>query len=98
MAKVTVTGSTQEEKLIGGNLHIEDFLEKRGNSKLPEVVKSPSLMVMSCNLIEILRLREELIQRIHETDELSIIYKQQLKHCNKDSFKLVLTDSINFDT
>ena len=56
------------------------------------------MMIMSCNLLEVLRLREELIHRIYETDILSIIYKAQLKHVNKDNFKLVLTDSINFDT
>ena len=61
LAKIAVTGQSQEERLIGGNLHIEDFLEKRGNSDLPEIVKSPSLMLMLCNLVEVLRLREELI-------------------------------------
>jgi len=32
MAKITVVASTSEEKLIGGNLHIEDFMEKKGSS------------------------------------------------------------------
>lgn len=59
---------------------------------------SPSLMIMSCNLVEALRLREEIIQKIHETDVLSTIYKHQLSNANKGSTKLVLGDSINFDT
>ena len=66
---------TLEEKLIGGNIHIEDFMEKKGKSTLPEVVNQPSMMILSCNLIEVLRLREELIKSIHESDVLSIIYK-----------------------
>lgn len=41
-----------------------------------KIVKSPSLMIMSCNLIEALRIREEIIQKIYETDVLSVIYKK----------------------
>ena len=90
LAKKTITGETQEEKLIGGNLNIEDLLEKKADQAKPEVVKGPSMMIMACNLIEVVRLREELVQRIHETDILSLAYKQQLKSVNKDSFKLIL--------
>lgn len=32
LAKRTVVSLSQEEKLIGGNLHIEDFMEKKGKS------------------------------------------------------------------
>ena len=47
------------------------------------------MLTMGCNLVEVVRLREELIHRIHEVDVLSVIYKQQLKLVNKDSFKLI---------
>jgi hypothetical protein len=57
-------------------LHIEDFLEKKADAAKPEIVKAPSMMIMSCNLIEIIRLREELVQKMHETDLLSIAYKE----------------------
>jgi hypothetical protein len=56
------------------------------------------MLIMSCNLLEVIRLREELIQRIHETDILSMVYRHQLKITNKDSFKLILQDAITFDT
>lgn len=46
--------------------------EQEKSNHLP----TPSLLTMSCNLVEVLRLREELISRIHETDLLSIIYKR----------------------
>jgi hypothetical protein len=36
----------------------------------------PSLMVMTCHLVETLRLREEIISKVHESDILSIIYKR----------------------
>lgn len=90
MAKITVVAATSEEKLIGGNLNIEDFMEKKGSSQLPEVVNQPTMLNMACNIFEAIRLREELIRQVHESDTLSIIYKSQLKIVNKDSFKLVL--------
>ena len=31
-----------------------------------KVVRSPSMMKMACNILEVMRLREELIQRITE--------------------------------
>lgn len=37
-------------------------------------INPPSMMIMSCNMLEVLRLREEIIQRVHETDLLSIVY------------------------
>lgn len=61
------------------------------------LLPTPSLLSMSCNLVEIIRLREELIAKINESDILSIIYKRQLALVNKSNTKLVLSDSINFD-
>ena len=99
MAKVTITSQTAAEKLIGGRLDVEDLLEKKPDAdKQTDVVNSPSMLVLCCNMMEVIRLKEELVQRIHETDLLSITYKQQLKLVNKDSFKLVLNDPINFET
>jgi len=40
-----------------------------------KTVKAPSMMRMCCNLLEVLRLREELIQRLHESAVLKHIYK-----------------------
>lgn len=37
-------------------------------------VKAPSMMLMSCNLVEVLRLREEIVLRMHETNILAKIY------------------------
>jgi hypothetical protein len=77
---------------------LDELLEKKADTPKPEIVKAPSMLVMSCNLVEVLRLREELILRLHETDILSFTYKQQLKCVNKDSFKLFLSDSLPFET
>ena len=67
------------------------------SDKEEDPMPSPSLMIMCCNLTEVLRLREEIIAKIHETDILSVIYKKQLSLANKGSIKLMLSDSINFD-
>jgi hypothetical protein len=56
------------------------------------------LLVLACNTIEVLRLRNELIKIVHETDELAEIYKDQLAITNKASSKLVQQDAIPFDT
>lgn len=40
-------------------------------------------MVMSCNLLEVIRLREELIRAAHETEVLWSIYERQLESCGK---------------
>jgi hypothetical protein len=37
-------------------------------------VQAPSMMRLCCNMIEVLRLREELIQRLHETALLKQLY------------------------
>jgi len=42
----------------------EELSEKRE-------VKAPSMMLMSCNLLEVLRLREEIVLRMHETNILT---------------------------
>jgi hypothetical protein len=69
-----------------------DMLFNSDKDSDEKVVKSPSLMVMSCNLIEALRIREEIIQKIYETDVLSVIYKKQLTLAGKGSTKLMLLD------
>ena len=42
-----------------------------------KAIKSPSLLVMACNTMEILRMRQELIKILHENDELTEIYSAQ---------------------
>jgi len=51
---------------------IEDVLEaeKAGHNK----VNGPSMLKMACNIMEVNRLREQLIRSVHETSILSAIY------------------------
>ena len=58
-------------------------------------VKSPSMMRMCCNMLEVLRLREELIQRMHETFILKEIYSQQCRVAGKQ-VKIDFSDAIQF--
>jgi len=62
-----------------------------------KVVEAPSMMKMVCNIIEVLRLREELIQRAHETSVLTKIYVTQATLANKNK-AVVHPDSITFST
>jgi len=44
-----------------------------------KIVKVPSILLMCCNLYEVIRLREEIILRMHESRVLGQIYSNQ---CN----------------
>ena len=97
LAKVSVTGSSFDPMLGGDSKEkksdpLMDMLFNSDKDSDEKVVKSPSLMIMSCNLIEALRIREEIIQKIYETDVLSVIYKKQLTLAGKGSTKLMLLD------
>jgi hypothetical protein len=66
LAKLSVT--EKFDSTLGGNSKdkkssdpLMDLLFNADKDSDENVVKSPSLMVMSCNLIETLRLREEII-------------------------------------
>lgn len=61
-------------------------------------IQSPSLLIFSCNIIEVHRLRSLLIQLIFETDILSNVYSYQLKKCDRPTEKLVGAPSTTFDT
>jgi hypothetical protein len=66
LAKLAVTGSSFDP-LLGGESKekksdpLMDMLFNSEKDSDEKQVKSPSLMVMSCNLIEAMRLREEII-------------------------------------
>ena len=54
----------------GSDSETEEDREKR------TTVKSPPMMRMACNIMEVIRLREELIERINETNILAKIYER----------------------
>jgi len=37
------------------------------------------MLVLACNIVEVLRLRSELIKIVHENDELAEVYIEQLR-------------------
>jgi len=64
LAKLAVTGSSFDPLLGGESKEKDPLMDMLFNSEKDsdeKKVKSPSLMVMSCNLIEAMRLREEII-------------------------------------
>ena len=61
-------------------------------------VKSPSMMVMACNILEVVRLREDLIRVAHESDLLWQVYELQLEACQKQKEPRVQQGNNAFDT
>lgn len=81
IAKLAVTKDYKEKSnkiLINDNSSNAIFGLESGRSSIDgkTQVQGPSLLIMSCNLTETLRLREEIIHKVHECDLLSIIYKR----------------------
>lgn len=101
LAKLAVTEVASPEKPGGGAAGAKkddiDKLFKFDLEDKEKQVKGPSKLRMSCNIVEVVRLREEVIQRIYETDILSCVYKKQLQMLGKGGTKLMLLDQINFD-
>jgi hypothetical protein len=56
------------------------------------------MLQLACNTVEALRLRQDLIQLVHETDILSQVYTEQLARTGKSAWKLVGRDAILFET
>lgn len=61
-AKVAVTKDAQEIKKRNEK---ELFQFESDEDEKKKRVESPSLLIMCCNLVEALRLREEIIHRVH---------------------------------
>jgi hypothetical protein len=80
LAKLAVTGVPSPDKQGGGGAGAKkddiDKLFKFDLEDKEKQVKGPSKLRMSCNMVEVIRLREEVIQRIYETDILSCVYKK----------------------
>lgn len=53
----------------------DEFSDSDDEQDIKEKVKAPSMMRMCCNMLEVLRLREQLIARLHETAILQKVYK-----------------------
>ena len=61
-------------------------------------VKSPAMMRMACNIMEVLRLREELIERVNETNILAKIYEEQGRLAGKSKIQVDHDAPIAFAT
>ena len=61
-------------------------------------VKAPPMMRMACNIMEVMRLREELIERINETNILAKIYEEQGRLAGKNKIQVDHDAPIAFAT
>jgi polyribonucleotide nucleotidyltransferase len=93
LAKVSISRKYGEELE-----EVPEIGKKDEEEDEKDVIKSPSMMTLACNTVEALRLREELIQIVHETAVLSEIYSAQLRRTGRSTWKLVQRDPIQFET
>ena len=56
------------------------------------------MLRMACNMLEVIRLREELITRISECNELTKIYLMHHSEIAGKQLQVKFNDSINFNT
>ena len=74
-----------------GTTKVGDVLNRRN-------ITVPSMLTIYCNMIELHRLRNEIILAATETQLLASIYKQQQELCSCKNIKIELSDSISFDS
>ena len=55
-------------------------------------INIPSLLTMYCNAMEMLRLRQELIYAVSETQLLTDVYENQCKMVNRQNFRVMFND------
>ena len=55
------------------------------------------MLLIYCNMVELQRLRNEIILAASETVALADIYREQQNLCSCKSIKIQLTDGISFD-
>jgi hypothetical protein len=100
LAKVSISRPLREE--VKGADGSAEGGSAAGDADADELrdmqIQSPSMMVLACNLLEVLRLRKVLIKLIHESDVLEDINKQQQKDTNTSTGKLVQSEGIPFET
>ena len=65
-----------------------------GNQRNIEV---PSLLQVYCNMMELMRLRHEIILAVSECKALAKVYEKQIQACRKSDAKVELPDSISFE-
>lgn len=82
----------EEEKLRAGNKNAEEKMKKL--KALRQTVHMPSLLFFYCNMVEIVRLREELIKAVIETNILDNLYKRQCKFAGKSGAKTTFPSPI----
>ena len=60
-------------------------------------INIPTVLTLYCNSMELLRLRQELIHAVSECAILQDVYEQQCKLVNRQNFRVIFNDKINFD-
>ncbi|CDW83349.1 UNKNOWN [Stylonychia lemnae] len=65
--------------------------------ELMRKINIPPMLQIYCNTVELLRLRQELLFAVSESMLLQEVYENQSKMVNRQNFKVIYSDQINFD-
>jgi hypothetical protein len=87
-------------KIAESNAKQGTAAQSRYFSNLKEYMRKvnvPLMLNLYCNSVELLRLRQELIQSMSESMVLQEIYEAQAKLINRPNFRPFFTDSVKFD-
>ena len=80
------------------SINIEHMIATTGlNIASTRNVDVPSLLQTYCNMVELMRLRHEIILAVSECTVLQQIYKNQAQACKIPGIDVFLSDFINFD-
>jgi hypothetical protein len=76
-----------------GNAHLHNISKPSHKAR---AVASPSMLEVYCNVMELMRLRNEIIMVASECAVLQKLYTQQAADCNRTHYKCRLPDSVSF--
>ena len=87
-----------KKKGMMGDIDVESVIKAQTNvSTSNRNIDMPSLLTIYCNMVELMRLRHEIILTVSECKALEDIYKKQAEQCRKQGFHVSLPDGISFE-
>lgn len=81
---------------------MEDFDQSKPGSPTQQAksslkITAPTLLALSCNVVELLRIRSEVMMCLSECVELQLLYKRQVKACNRASLTPLFSEGLAFE-
>jgi len=91
MANMIQQQAELDKKQTEQDISAEYFKVEAQNSRR---INSPKGLILYCNAMELLRLRNVLLRLVAETKELEMVYHNQRKVVGRDSYRLRFSDQV----